>query len=438
MKYLIPILLFLPACGEEDATATSMNEVSTPPLVATPSSLSTAVSTPNPVAPKVYEPPRGAEFHFENADAITDGTLKDFFVELNCAIDGQEVGVMYFEMWGDAAPKTVRNFLRYCDEGFYDGLTFHRILRDFMVQGGDPRGTGAGDGPHGNLTAEFSDDPARAHGYGVLSMARGQSKNSASSQFFIICDEQPSVWNLDGSYASFGRLTSGVAALEKLASTPTKSNGREKADPLKPVTITSAVVKKGAAPQGREKLKRAAPPLPAGQPAEIIVQHILISFKGTPTQATRSKEEAEVLVKSLMDRIKGGEDFESLLREYTDDPIKPGDDSPGTYRMLNFGRRDRVGDRAMYEVQKELKAFRDELSAQIRAKKMTMEAARAAMTKRQESMADRLPADMAMPREDMVPAFGDVGFPLSVGGIGLAPFDPKTSKFGWHIIRRVK
>ena len=103
--------------------------------------------------------------------------------------------------------------------GFYDGLTFHRIIRSFMVQGGDPTGTGMGNGPYGTILAEFSDAPERAHGYGVLSMARmGNDENSASCQFFICCDEGPSVWGLDGNYASFGGVTSGLAALEALAS----------------------------------------------------------------------------------------------------------------------------------------------------------------------------------------------------------------------------
>lgn len=394
--------------------------------------------TPSPTtAPKPYAPSRASQFHFEAGGPVSDANLKNYFVEMTCAIDGKEVGTMSFELWGDDAPRTARNFLRYCDEGFYDGLTFHRILRDFMLQGGDPKGTGQGDGPHGQIQAEFSDAPERAHQYGVLSMARGQSPNSASSQFFLICDDQPSVWNLDNQYASFGRMTSGAAILEILANTPTRSNGREKADPLKRVTMTSVVVKEGVAPQKGETMARVMPELPAGEVEQVTVQHILISFKDAIPGPTRSKEEAKQLADTVFARVQAGENFDALLREYTDDNMRPGDTRPGTYLILNHGRRDIASDRLMFDLNKQIQDYQKELQAEMQAQKMTMEAARAAFSVKRDELAGKIPETMATQRDRLVPAFGDVGFSLQVGEVGLAPHQEKSSPFGWHIIKRL-
>ena len=189
---LAPLLVLLPSCARETAPD----------------------STPDRSAAQGA----GGAHGFASAEEVPDAELGDHYVTLECAIDGEALAPMTFEMWPEHAPGTVRNFLRLCDEGFYDGKTFHRVLRDFMVQGGCPLGTGTGDSPHGTIRAEFSDDPARAHRYGVLSMARSPLPDSASCQFFVICHEGPSAWGLDGQYASFGRMTAGVEALEALAS----------------------------------------------------------------------------------------------------------------------------------------------------------------------------------------------------------------------------
>ncbi|MBQ8528766.1 MAG: peptidylprolyl isomerase [Clostridia bacterium] len=126
-----------------------------------------------------------------------------------------------------AAPKTVENFEKLVAEGFYDGLTFHRIIPGFMIQGGDPLGNGMG-GAKNNIVGEFRingyDNPIK-HKRGVISMARAFDPNSASSQFFIMHADAP---HLDGQYAAFGKVVSGMEAVDEIASIPTDYNDRPK------------------------------------------------------------------------------------------------------------------------------------------------------------------------------------------------------------------
>jgi peptidyl-prolyl cis-trans isomerase B (cyclophilin B) len=121
-------------------------------------------------------------------------------------------GDMELELWPDVAPKHVQNFLDLAYTGFYDGTIFHRVIPGFMIQGGDPTGTGSGNGPR-MLTAEFND---RDHDRGVLSMARAQSPDSASCQFFVCHAHSP---HLNKQYTAFGKLVSGFAALDAIATT---------------------------------------------------------------------------------------------------------------------------------------------------------------------------------------------------------------------------
>ena len=117
------------------------------------------------------------------------------------------------------------------------------------------------------------------------------------------------------------------------------------------------------------------------EPERITLQHILISFAGTQTEATRSKAEAETLAKDVVERLKKGEDFTAVMKQLSDDP------GPGVYSLANRGAAKQRGEYG---------------------------------------------------RQEMVPAFGDVGFALEVNGVGLAPFDPAASPFGWHVIKRLK
>ena len=375
---------------------------------------------------------------FASPTAVPDADLAKYHVALSCAVEGADVGTMTIALWGDLAPITVRNFLRLCGEGFYDGKKFHRILRDFMVQGGDPTGTGAGNSPHGTIKAEFSTDPARAHGYGVLSMARmGNDPNSASCQFFICCDESPAVWNLDGQYASFGRVTSGVATLEALAGTPVQPARGEASKPKVPVTITRAKVIAGPAPTG-EVIARPRQPLDlGGQPEKITVQHILISFQGAGIPGvTRTKEEAEALAKEVLAKVQAGADFEALLREHSNDP--PGEVDPGVYRILNTGVRDSATERRLFELERRLRKSMEELDAERKKAPLSNEEYQARARALQSAAQAEYTTFVQHERARLVPAFGDVGFTLEVGAVGLAPFDAKSSKYGWHVIRRLQ
>lgn len=137
----------------------------------------------------------------------------------------------------ESAPITVANFQKLVGEGFYDGLTFHRVIEGFMIQGGDPDGNGTG-GSDENITGEFSangiDNPI-LHERGVISMARSNSYNSASSQFFIMHQTTPS---LDGDYAAFGHVVFGMGSVDGIATVATNSSNNK---PLREAKIESAV-----------------------------------------------------------------------------------------------------------------------------------------------------------------------------------------------------
>lgn len=131
------------------------------------------------------------------------------------------------ELYPEIAPATVENFTALVKEGFYDGLTFHRIIPGFMIQGGDPLGNGMG-GSEKNIRGEFSangfNNPLR-HQRGVISMARSSDPNSASSQFFIMHADAP---HLDGSYAAFGKVVEGIETVDEIAAIPTDWYDRPK------------------------------------------------------------------------------------------------------------------------------------------------------------------------------------------------------------------
>lgn len=142
--------------------------------------------------------------------------------------------VMKAELYPEIAPTSVNNFVNLVQKGFYDGLIFHRVIAGFMIQGGDPEGTGMG-GPGYSIKGEFASNGFKndlKHTRGVLSMARTSDPNSASSQFFIMHKDAP---HLDGQYAAFGKVTEGLDVVDKIAETPTDSQDA----PITPVVIKS-------------------------------------------------------------------------------------------------------------------------------------------------------------------------------------------------------
>ncbi len=141
------------------------------------------------------------------------------------------------ELYPEVAPITVANFEKLVREGFYDGLIFHRVIKGFMIQGGDPEGTGMG-GAKEKIKGEFAANGVRndlKHTRGVISMARSQNPNSASSQFFIMHADAP---HLDGQYAAFGKVVEGIETVDEIAETKTDFRDRPvKVQKIKRVTI---------------------------------------------------------------------------------------------------------------------------------------------------------------------------------------------------------
>ena len=129
------------------------------------------------------------------------------------------------ELYPDIAPISCENFEKLVNQGFYDGLTFHRVIPGFMIQGGCPLGTGTG-GPGWHIKGEFAANGVQndlKHTRGILSMARASDPNSAGSQFFIMHEDAP---HLDGNYAAFGKVVSGIEVVDEIAATPTDYNDK--------------------------------------------------------------------------------------------------------------------------------------------------------------------------------------------------------------------
>lgn len=146
-------------------------------------------------------------------------------------------GVIKAELYPEIAPNSVNNFISLIQNGFYDGLIFHRVIKGFMIQGGCPEGTGMG-GPGYSIKGEFSLNGFQndlKHTAGVLSMARSQMPNSAGSQFFIMHEDAP---HLDGSYAAFGKVTEGMDVVNTIAGTRTDWGDR----PVSDIQMTKVTV----------------------------------------------------------------------------------------------------------------------------------------------------------------------------------------------------
>ncbi len=152
-------------------------------------------------------------------------------------IEMENGSLIKLELYPDIAPNTVKNFISLVQKNFYDGVIFHRVIRGFMIQGGDPEGTGMG-GPGYSIKGEFSYNHFEnnlKHTAGVISMARSQMPNSAGSQFFIMHKDSP---HLDGSYAAFGKVTEGMDVVNAIADERTDYSDR----PLTPQVMKKVTV----------------------------------------------------------------------------------------------------------------------------------------------------------------------------------------------------
>ena len=174
---------------------------------------------------------------------FTSSTIGDIKDVVKVEMGVKNYGEITLELYHDVAPKTVENFVTLASDGFYDGLTFHRIVSGFMIQGGDPDGNGSG-GSDKNIPGEFALNGFEnnlSHERGVISMARANDPNSASSQFFICHGDAQT---LDGSYAAFGKVVEGMETVDAIASVNTvyDSYGREKSVPTKDVIIDYVII----------------------------------------------------------------------------------------------------------------------------------------------------------------------------------------------------
>ena len=165
-------------------------------------------------------------------------------------IEMENGGIIVLELYPDMAPNTVANFIDLANSGYYDGLTFHRVISGFMIQGGDPAGNGTG-GPGYAIRGEFAangfDNPL-SHERGVISMARTRVPDSAGSQFFIM---HADALYLDGNYAAFGRVTEGMETVDEIAAVKTGANDR----PVEDVVIRSIRVDTKGAEYTVEKIE---------------------------------------------------------------------------------------------------------------------------------------------------------------------------------------
>lgn len=173
----------------------------------------------------------GADTSADNASAEEEGSDESASAEEelltglhHITIDVQDYGTITLELDADEAPISVTNFVNLAEEGFYDGLTFHRIISGFMIQGGDPKGNGTG-GSDTTIKGEFSENGVEnniSHVRGTISMARANDPDSASSQFFIVHEDSTF---LDGQYAAFGHVTDGMDVVDAICeNTPVQDN----------------------------------------------------------------------------------------------------------------------------------------------------------------------------------------------------------------------
>lgn len=185
----------------------------------------------------------GSEKQVESSEDTSIESNVNGIGQYQVEIEIESYGTIELELDGDVAPISVENFVKLVEEGFYDGLTFHRIIDGFMIQGGDPQGNGMG-GSDQNITGEFSLNGIEnniSHVRGVISMARSQAMDSASSQFFIMHEDAP---HLDGSYAAFGMVTEGIEIVDAIVEATTVEDGNGTVASENQPTITSIKVVK--------------------------------------------------------------------------------------------------------------------------------------------------------------------------------------------------
>ena len=217
MGFILTMMMGLAACGAAGSAKEAATSDNAAESASSNSVVSAASASSDTTGSTAETESAGSE---EKADAAESAGMH------HAEITIKDYGTIKLELDGNAAPITVENFITLAKDGFYDGLTFHRIMDGFMIQGGDPEGNGTG-GSDTTIKGEFAEngvDNPISHKAGVISMARAQDPDSASSQFFIkFADSE----FLDGQYAAFGHVTEGMEVAEQIAkdAKPTDGNG---------------------------------------------------------------------------------------------------------------------------------------------------------------------------------------------------------------------
>jgi len=177
------------------------------------------------------------------------------------------------------------------------------------------------------------------------------------------------------------------------------------------------------------------------EPDRVLIQHVLVSFLETPAQVSRTRDEARARAGELLERARAGEDFDALTRKHSDDPCDPDDPAPGRYLVLNHGVATDGGfERLIDQINARAEDRHAELEKRLEAEEITVEEAEAdleSFINQLRADADRARSEQGFPRAALVPAFGDLGFTLEPGEIGLAEHDEQRSPFGWHVIKRL-
>ncbi|KIL37562.1 peptidylprolyl isomerase [Cohnella kolymensis] len=229
LVFILAVAVVATGCGKRETTPNGNGATAS----------SEAPAAGESTAPASSEAPAASEdpLHKEDNPMVT--------IEMD---NGKKITV---ELYPEIAPNTVNNFISLAKKGFYDGTIFHRVIPGFMVQGGDPEGTGMG-GPGYSIPGEFSGNRFKndlKHTRGVLSMARTQDPNSAGSQFFIMVADSP---HLDAKYAGFGKVTDGMETVDEIVNQPTGAQDR----PKNPMAIKKMTVDtKGVEYKEPEKVK---------------------------------------------------------------------------------------------------------------------------------------------------------------------------------------
>lgn len=387
--------------------------------------------------PAESEPARStAEFDFTPGGPITDAELAEFHVVMAVELDGEALGDLAFELDSVSAPKGARRFLRTTAEGMYDGTQFLRILREFVVQGGDASGSGVGRSPWGTLEPEVSFE-SLSMGYGTLALTE-----PASMQFFVVVAESPNVWALENRpITRLGRLVSGVDTLEAIADLPVSfGNDGERSRPKVAPVVTSAKVVRAPAPESQVPIQRKPVEL-HGQPEIVVVEQLWVTFaeQGFINGITRSIPEARERAQELLARLHGGElAWETALIQENDDELSSYLPIPRR-RMSNYGVLALDGQRVKLEAKRGMESYRMELAELLRMGEIGMAELQRRQAERQAEWDERVTRTYTERREDISEThYTKTAFELEVGEIGLVEYDPYGSPRGWYLLKRVE